>query len=199
MSAQNRTTGKAEITALAATLSLTTLKAALTNIWDSITVNRDVTNTLAGTTIAADFSGYDTIIVNASGNCTITVSNIAVGESKTLVVNKTAGQTITFSGATDQSLDTTYITTLTKVVYEIYSKETSVVIANPKTKSGEIVTLIDGIWNEATLGTSWQGSGIGRSGMFYRLNKIGQLEIDISVYHVNATFQLLHSICHQLV
>lgn len=188
MSAQNRTSGQNEITAFAAPLSLATLKTALTNIWDSLTPNRDVTNTLSGTSIAANFSDYDSIIVNASGNVTITVSNIAVGESKTLTVNKTAGQTITFSGATDQSVDTTYVTSLTKVVYEIYSKESGVVIANPKVKTGQIVTLTDGAWNEAVLGTSWQLSGIGRQGMFYRVNKIGQLEIDISVYFPNATY-----------
>lgn len=189
MAAKNRTQLKALITAWAATLDLEARhKPDEQEILDSVLLNRDVVNTLAGTSIAANFTGYDSIIVNASGNVTITVSNIAVGESKTLTVNKTAGQTITFSGATDQSVDTSYVTALTKVVYEIYSKESGVVIANPKVKTGAIVTLTDGAWNEATLGTSWTGVAIGRQGMFYRLNKIGQLEVSISVYHENATF-----------
>lgn len=142
MAAENRQNLATTLAALSAVVDLSELKAVLTNFIDSMAMNRDVQNTItvagAGTTNVS-FSGYDTIYVSTSYSCTLNIQNINDGEVKFLHVNKTAGIEVLFTGATEQSLDHSYITsTLTDVVYMVYKKHFTSVVVIPMVKDLDI-------------------------------------------------------------
>lgn len=190
MAASNRTTGKADVTALAATVDLAELKTSLNLIWDSALLNRDVSNTVAvsGAATTIDFSGYDTIIANTTQSTAITISNLIDSEFKYLIINKNASNAITFANATDMSYNLVYNNTLTLLVYKIVSKGSAGIIAYPLHKTLDYsalltsASLLPGEWQEASLSSPWLGANYatGRIGLWYRISN-GYLDIDCSI------------------
>lgn len=190
MSAQNRTSLKALVTAWAASLDLeTTHKPTEQHILDSVLLNRDEINTIAATTAATNvvFTGYDTIIVNQNISTTLYISGIADGETKYLIINKSAGNAVSFNGATWNAYNPTYETGLTLLVYKIISKGSAgnLAIAMHKTLDYSALlttaSLTPGDWQEATLASPWVGSTIYmRSGVWYRTH-LNMLEIQIDI------------------
>lgn len=73
--------------------------------------------------IVCDFAGKDRIdLTRTGGSLNISVANIGDGDTVFIVVNKTAGQAVTFTGVTDITNVKTYADALTTVLYEIVRK-----------------------------------------------------------------------------
>lgn len=201
MSAQNRTALKALITAWAASLDLeATHKPTEQHILDSVLLNRDDVNTIAATTAATNvvFTGYDTIIVNANTSSVLTISGVSDGEVKYLIINKSAGNAITFAGATANGYNQTYENTLTLLVYKIISKGSAGNLAIAMHKTFDYTAILTSTsiapedWQEATLLSPWTSGGGGlRAGVWYRIN-VNMLDISIDV---SRTLTWLPEIC----
>lgn len=178
MAAKNRTDLTALINNWAATLNLETRhKPDELEILESVLLNRDVTNTIAviGAATAVNFSGYDTININTTLDTVLTISNLAVGEFKFLIISKDQGNQINFANATDMSYSLAYNHTLSSLIYLMVNKGDSGIIAYPLHKTFDFSALpalpTKGEWQEASLTSPWiagGGSGV-RTGLWYRL------------------------------
>jgi hypothetical protein len=104
---------------------------------DNLVFRKEVTGTLAGSgPVAVDFAGKDYIELTLSGNSTITISNVDLGENKILKIVKGAGQTVAFSGASDQTPDADNVTGLTVIYYHVYKKDTlATIVVQPISKT----------------------------------------------------------------
>lgn len=123
---KNRDEVKSLIQALTAIHSEADYKDTLAEqIADNLVFRKEVTGTLAGSgSVAVDFEDKDYIELTLSGNSTMTFSNIETGEEKVLKIVKSAGQTVAFSGAQDQTPDADNVTALTNIYYSVYKKDT---------------------------------------------------------------------------
>lgn len=76
--------------------------------------------------VICNFAGKDRIdLTRTGGTINVSVANIGDGETVFLLVNKTAGQPVTFTGVTDITNVKTYADELTTVLYEIVRKGTN--------------------------------------------------------------------------
>jgi len=94
----NRTEQQALVSALAATVDLSELKAAL--VQAGYVFKKDVIDevTAAAGEAIADFSANDQVIITTSGNVAITVTGLEDGQRAKLKVNKDAADNVSFSG-----------------------------------------------------------------------------------------------------
>ena len=135
---KNRDEVKALIQALTAIHTESDYKDTLAEqIADNLVFRKEVTGTLAGSgAVSVDFVDKDYIELTLSGNSTITFSNIELGEEKVLKIVKSAGQTIAFSGAQDQTPDADNVTGLTSIYYSVYKKDTGAnIVVQPISKT----------------------------------------------------------------
>lgn len=137
----NRTSYKSAInTALPSASAITAaeLRDALNDtLGNNIRFRLDVTDTQvevgASGTATVDFSGYDRIDLDITGNSAptgtfdVTITNLEDGDVKYLLVDKTGkSQYITFTGATDFTPDPVAFESTSIVLYELAKKGTSV-------------------------------------------------------------------------
>ncbi len=129
MANNNRTEVSAAIQALEAVVGETEFKALIDDVFaKSVVFRKDVstTDTAATATKTIDFTDIDFITITQSTNVTYTLSGIQQGEIKYLKITKSAGQSIAFSGATQEDENSTYIQALTSIMYEIFNKDGSI-------------------------------------------------------------------------
>ncbi len=129
MANNNRTEVSAAIQALDALVGETKYKQLVNDVFaKSVVFRKDVstTDTAATATKTLDFTDIDFITVTQSTNVTYTLSGIQQGEIKYLKITKSAGQSIAFSGATQEDENSTYIQALTSIMYEIFNKDGSI-------------------------------------------------------------------------
>lgn len=103
-------------------------------------------------TFSIDFDGVDQIITTITGTSgsTVTINNLEDGDIKYWVVNKSATETISFSGATDISAVQDYITAATKVIYRITYKNTTIIVEALLKNVQTATETIEGILEIAT-------------------------------------------------
>lgn len=123
----NRTTAKSNIV----TLNVPTVTNAILNdmlngeLADNVVFREDVAvnQVSAISNITVDFSGKDRVnLTRTGGNLVITLANIGDGETKFLLVTKTAGQAVTWVGVTDITPIKANANALSLVLYEIVRK-----------------------------------------------------------------------------
>lgn len=99
------------------------------DVCDNIRFIEDVATTQSSTVsaITCDFTGKDRIdLTRTGGSLNITLSGIGDGATKFLLITKTAGQAVTFTGGvTDITPVADDVTAATTVLYEIVRKNTS--------------------------------------------------------------------------
>lgn len=126
----NRTTVKSNIITLnVPSVSNADLEDMLNdNICDNVVFGEDVavSQSSSVSAITCNFTGKDRIdLTRTGGSLAITVSGIGDGETKFLLVTKTAGQAVTFVGVTDVTPVKANADALSLVLYEIVRKNTS--------------------------------------------------------------------------
>src|SRR3990167_1532805 len=124
----NRTTVKTNIVAQnVPTVSNAYLTAMLnTELADNLVFREDVVGTQSSSVsaITCDFTGKDRInLTRTGGSLLITLTGLSDGEHKYLYVTKTAGQTITFSSATDVTPLTSNLTAASTILFEVWKKQ----------------------------------------------------------------------------
>lgn len=94
-------------------------------ICDNVVFKEDtaVAQVSSVSTIALDFTAKDRInLTRTGGSLAISVSGIADGQTVYVLITKTAGQAITFSGVTDITPNIPKVTELATVLYQIIRK-----------------------------------------------------------------------------
>lgn len=175
--ALNRTEVKTQVDAdLIATVALTNLNPFLKNdLIESAIFRKDViaSETPGGGTVSINFANKDMATVTTTANLAVSFTGMENGDVKYLAITKNAGNTISFTGATDTSIRRTYINdTALTVIYQVFYK------------NGVISVQSINIENDLDIQTDWVNASI--NGAFgatvtqtikYRLNKNGSLEI----------------------
>lgn len=83
----------------------------------------------AGGSVEIDFSNKDLAKVTTTGNLAVSFTGMENGDVKYLRIQKNAGNTVSFTGATDVSPRRTYInTTVTVVYYRVKNKNNSIFV-----------------------------------------------------------------------
>lgn len=101
------------------------------DIVNSVVLEKDVitAQSPAGGNITIDYSDKDTATVVTTSNLTVSFTNIENGAVKYLSITKNAGNTVSFSGATDVSDRKAYInSTETVVVYKVSHKNGNIYV-----------------------------------------------------------------------
>lgn len=141
MANRNRTEVAAAIEALAAIVDLEELKEALNDFFaQSCVFRKDVSSALTPLTgtPSIDFTDIDYISADVSPNTftsyTFNISGVQQGEIKYLLIIKTAGDSVSFSGATDIGPGSSFIDSKTSILYRLTNKDGSNIIAEPLSK-----------------------------------------------------------------
>lgn len=194
MSAKNRTDLKADVAAWAAMLDLeATHKPTEQNILDSVLLNRDVVYSVSSSATGAltlDFTGYDAIDFQTTGSRDISFTGIEAGETKYLIIRKSAGNVITFPGSVSGVLNNDYVSSdLTYLAFKINKKGVSSpvqIIVTPLFASLDYSDIptpeTPTAWQELSLLSPWTAdSGTDmRPGIWYRTNR-DNIDISISI------------------
>lgn len=123
----NRTTVKSNIVGLnVPSVSNTTMNTMLNNeLADNLKFREDVATIQNSviSNITCDFTGKDRIdLTRTGGGLTITVTGIGDGENVFLLITKTAGYSIVFTGVIDITANPPALNNATQVLYEIIRK-----------------------------------------------------------------------------
>lgn len=221
----NRTTVKSNIQAL----NVPTVTNAILNTMlqsemsDNLVFREDVvvSQSASVSAITVDFTGKDRIdLTRLSGTLNITLSGLGDGDVKYLLITKTVGQAVTFTGgAVDITPLKVNIDALSSVLYEIVRKGSNyfakawydtIVDASTTTKgvqenatateaqdgSSATLTITPSVlqgsesWQAATVGAGWSATAGGT--VSYKKNLVGDIEIKGEVQYVSGgvIFQL---------
>lgn len=175
--AKNRTELETQVdTDIVATLAIADHRTFLKDeLIDSAVLRKDViaSETPGGGTVSINFANKDLATVTTTANLAVSFTGMENGDVKYLAITKNAGNTISFTGATDTSIRRTYINdTALTVIYQVFYK------------NGVISVQSINIENDLDIQTDWINATIdpGFSGTVtqtikYRINKNGSLEI----------------------
>lgn len=204
MADNNRTEQKTSIdTNMVATLTLTTHRAELKEIADNTVFRKDVKSTNGNNSgvFSIDFSAIDHIIQPITNDSVITVNNLIDGDVKYLTITKASGDEIAFDNLTDTGIDE-YWNGQTTLLYAIINKNSNEyavpltpsiasatetregyleVTTNAEIQAGTLDTKIvtplklraNSSYTTPTFDPTYTNIDLG-----YRLNNIGQLEIN---------------------
>lgn len=174
---KNRTELETQVdTDIVATLAIADHRTFLKDeLIDSAVLRKDViaSETPGGGTVSINFANKDLATVTTTANLAVSFTGMENGDVKYLAITKNAGNTISFTGATDTSIRRTYINaTALTVIYQVFYK------------NGVVSVQSINVQNDLDIQTNWVNASI--NGAFgatvtqtikYRLNKNGSLEI----------------------
>lgn len=175
--AKNRTELETQVdTDIVATLAIADHRTFLKNeLIDSAVLRKDViaSQTVSGASIAIDFSTKDLCPITITANIAVSFTGMENGDVKYLAITKNAGNTISFTGATDTSIRRSYINaTALTVIYQVFYKN-GVISVQSINVENDLDIQTD--WINATIDPGFNGTVT--QTIKYRINKNGSLEI----------------------
>ena len=125
--AKNRTELETQVdTDIVATLAIADHRTFLKDeLIDSAVLRKDViaSETAGGGTVSINFANKDLATVTTTANLAVSFTGMENGDVKYLAITKNAGNTISFTGATDTSIRRSYINaTALTVIYQVFYK-----------------------------------------------------------------------------
>lgn len=143
MAKKNRTEVKASVTAnITPTVTVAKHTGVLNDdIAESAVFRKDVVFSppLGSGSITANYQDVDQVTINASGNITVSFSNLEDGDVKKLIVNKISSNTITFSGVTG-SVDGQVIGK-TSIHYMVWSANSKIYVTQINRQDGGSISI----------------------------------------------------------
>ena len=120
---------------------------------ESALFRKDVIDTIVqvGGIGTADFNNFDFITFSSNANLTLTISNVFQGEIKYLKITKNPADTLTFSGATDESINPDFVKEKSTIYYMVYNKDGGTILLKPIVRDVGSATIdLEGITERAT-------------------------------------------------
>lgn len=146
------------------------------DILESVLFRKDVigSETPSAGTVTVDFSDKDCATITTAVNLSISFTGLQNGDVKYIALTKGIANTVSFSGATDQTYYKNEVNTLlTYVVYQVFNKN-GIIYVQAIYSPTQLVN--SGFTTISSLDTGWAGT------VKYRNNVIsGKIEVEIDV------------------